>query len=213
MRKAYTGFIRKSSLLKTRAEKILEMRADHERWQFQYLSHALISDLWQCWCLFCREVLIQSCNGTISTRGSIIQPRNVADNSPLRIAYEVNQYRKGQQANHGRTINFLRQEPTWGDQSVLLRVIPRLGLSNQANLMVGFGLPIYAAKHIQTVRNSSAHINSESVNEVRSLLPLYTGRGFVHPLDIIWWNEAGSGSEAIFFWVDELHTVAYLVTQ
>ena len=96
---------------------------------------------------------------------------------------------------------------------MLLRVIPVLAPINSAVLISGFGLPVYAPKHIQNVRNSSAHTNSETIKDVRRLLTLYSGGTLTHPLEIIWRDEAVSRSPAIFFWLNELEIVANQVTR
>ena len=60
----------------------------------------------------------------------------------------------------GNIVNYRRQEPTWGDQDVLLTVIPVLSPNNAQNLLTGFGLSAYGPKHIQIVRNATISIHT-----------------------------------------------------
>jgi len=55
-------------------------------------------------------------------------------------------------------------------------------------------------------------MNSETISEVRKLLPLYKGKNFSHPLDLLWWIEPNDNSDAIFVWIEELELVASQVT-
>ncbi|MBV1929104.1 MAG: hypothetical protein KUG81_06285 [Gammaproteobacteria bacterium] len=111
-------------------------------------------------------------------------PRST-NNDRKRVAYEAKQASRGQSAKPGKVIQYLRQEPTWGNPDVLLTAIPVLSPANSDDLMSGFGLPVYAPKHIQTVRNACAHLNAETMADVRSLLVFYRGSGLSHPLDIL----------------------------
>lgn len=207
----YKRYLKRSVSFGQRAEIILSGMPNNTQWRNYYLSHALVSDVWQNWCLFCREVVICSCAGSITRTGHQIPPRPSV-NRWKRIAYEANQARKGKPLRPGCEISSMRQEPTWGDQSILLSAIPVLAPANSSTLLSGFGLPVYAPKHIQVVRNSSAHTNSETISGVRQILPLYTGTNFSHPLDILWWDEGNTRTPAIFFWLSELEMVATQVT-
>ena len=207
----YNKYSKKSFILRKRAEEILYEMPNVEQWRNYYLSYTLVSDIWQNWCSFCKDIIICSCSGTLTRTGRSIAARP-GTNDWKRISYEINQAKFGRTAHADKQIRFLRQEPTWGDQNLLLTTIPVLNPSNAPSLLAGFGLPVYAPKHIQTVRNSCAHTNSETLADVRRLLPFYTGGGFSHPLDILWWTESTSNSLSIFHWLDELEVVATQVT-
>lgn len=207
----YKKYLKRNFVLRERAECIYEWPNDASPWEFQYLSYTLLSDIWQNWCEFCREIIMLSCSGTTTRSGARVNAR-INDNSWQRVAYEAKQAIKGRAVQPGRLIQFRRHEPTWGDQRVLLTIIPVLAPTNTSDLLSCFGLPTYAPKHIQTIRNACAHINSETISEVRSLLPLYRGRNFSHPLDLLWWIEPNNNSDALFFWLEELESIASLTT-
>lgn len=207
----YKKFIRRSSILRGRAEQIYAHVSTISQWEFRYLSTTLLLENWQNWCDFCREVVILSCSGTI-TRGGTVVGQRVSINTWNRIAYEANQAQRGQPAKLGKMTNYRRHEPTWGDQNVLLTIIPALSPNNAPNLMAGFGLSVYGPKHIQVIRNATAHLNPESMSEVRKLLPYYSGKRLSHPTELMWWTEPRTNSDAIFFWIDELELIASQVT-
>ena len=191
---------------------MISQPSEIDPWRHRYIACSLLSDIWQRWCQFCREVIISSCSGTV-TRAGVRVPARAAVNDWKRIAYEANQARFGRRLDPHRVVSAMRQEPTWGDQNTLLTVLPVLSPSNLPTLQAGFGLPVYGPKHIQCVRNACAHTNSETVSEVRRLFPYYYRGSFSHPIDILWWTEQHTAAPAIFFWISELETLADQVTR
>lgn len=211
MKLSYRDLLKKHANLRKRAESIYTWPAIQPDWEFKYLSTSLLSDVWQNWCLFCRTIIMKSCMGTQTRAGINIPPRRGL-NSWQRISYEANQALRGHTVHPSRTINFMRHEPTWGDQSALLRIISALTPQNQGDLLTGFGLSLYAPRHLQIVRNACFHINSETMSEVRRLVAFYIGTGLSHPTDIMWWLEPSSRANAIFSWLEELEIMADQVT-
>lgn len=212
MKSTHRDLLKKHACFRKRAEAIYAWPTSHPDWEFKYLSTSLLSDVWQNWCLFCRTIIMKSCMGTQTRSGANIPPR-AGLSSWQRISYEAKQATQGNTIHPSRTIIFMRHEPTWGDQSVLLRAIPSLAPHNASALITGFGLSLYAPKHLQGVRNACFHINSETMSEVRRLVAFYVGRGLSHPSDIMWWLEPSSKADAIFFWLEEFEIIADQVTQ
>ncbi|OCW96946.1 hypothetical protein [Alishewanella sp. HH-ZS] len=209
MNDQYKSFIKKSTKFKQRADLILNHRS--ELWMIQYLNISLLSDLWQAWCSFSREVILSSCNGTTTRSGARVPPI-AGDKSWQRLGYVVQQAKRGNPIKPSKTIAFLREEPTWGDQNVLISAVNTLMPSNMTTLLMGFGQPTKAIPHIQTVRNATAHLNSETIANVKQLLPFYLGHGFSHPIDIMWMQDPNARTEAIYYWLDELQLIADIVT-
>ena len=212
MKTIYKDLVKKHSCFRKRAENIYSWPTTHPDWEFKYLSTTLVSDVWQNWCLFCRNVVMQSCAGTKSRSGAIIPPRPSV-NTCERISYEAKQAIHGNSLHPSKTLNFRRHEPTWGDQSSLLRAIPTLSPLNAVTLMTGFGLSLNAPKHLQAVRNACFHTNSETMSEVKRLITFYIGRDLSHPTDIMWWLEPTSRADAIFYWLEEFEIIADQVTK
>lgn len=212
MKSIHRDLLKKHTHFRKRAEAIYLWPTKHPDWEFKYLSTCLLSDIWQNWCSFCRSIIMKSCMGATTRSGLTIPPRTGV-NSGQRISYETKQAIHGKAIQPTRTINFMRHEPTWGNQSALLKAIPILAPNNAGALMTGFGLSLYAPEHLQTVRNACFHINAESMSKVKRLVPFYVGKGLAHPTDLMWWLEPTSKADAIFFWLEEFEIMADQVTQ
>jgi len=129
------------------------------------------------------------------------------------VAYEAKRYAKGKSITPTGRINYRRHEPTWGDVSFLLNAIPGLNTSNMTELMLGFGVSLAGPEHLQIVRNACAHIDKESMADVRSISSYYVGKSLKHPVEIIWWLAPSNKTDAIFTWLDDLEIIANLVTE
>ena len=207
----HKNLLKKHIFFRKRAETIYEWPTSRPDWEFKYLSKSLLSDVWQNWCLFCRAIIIKSCSGTETRSGITLSPRTGL-NSWQRISYEAKQAFQGNNIHPSRKLNFLRHEPTWGNQGVLIRAIPVLAPQNARALMTGFGLSLNAPKHLQTVRNACFHINHETMSEVKRIMTFYIGRRLSHPTDLMWWIEPSSQADAIFHWLEEFEIIAEQVT-
>lgn len=203
--------MRSLSIARIRADEVYGWPNSSPPWQAQYFSTSLLSAIWHSWCHFCRELVLLSCSGTTSRGGVVIPPRNGL-NDWQRVAYEVNQLRRGRAVSLNGSVRVMREEPTWGDVDVLIRAVPGLGLANQSSLMSGFGLAT-AAKHIQLVRNACAHLNSETMSDVRSILPFYSGGRISHPSDVMWMLNSAGTTDVVFIWLEELEVVADILTR
>jgi hypothetical protein len=102
----------------------------------------------------------------------------------------------------------MRQQPTWGDVNVLVSAIPRLGIHNDSTLLSAFGSSLYGPIHLQKVRNACAHINSETMNDLRSLAAYYVSRQLNHPTEVMWWSEPITRTDAIYIWMEDLESIA-----
>ena len=203
----YKDFVIKSTIMYDRATYIQNTIPNEEWWRVSYLTECLIANLWQVWCSFCRHVIILSCNGTLSRSNDVISSRH-ADNSIQRIGYEALCATRRQAPRPSRTIRFLRQEPTWGDQDKIIDIITLLNPANSSTLLSAFGLPLYGPKHLQIVRNACAHKNVETVNQVRSLTIHYSGVKISSPSDLAWQVISSNNTCGIYSWIEDLITIA-----
>lgn len=210
MNPTYIAFIRATTIFRQRAESIFAKKLDYSEWQYNYLSMALLSQVWLKWCLFCRNVVILSCAGTESRTGTRIAPRAM-DNSWQRIAYEIKNRNKPIRPI-GQIIQFKRHEPTWGDIDVILQSLPIIVPNNRISLQTGFGMPLNGPKHIQYVRNSCYHTNDEAVKDVRNIMHYYIGAKIKHPIDLMWLKDR-TGVNAIYSWIDDLENISDIVTK
>jgi hypothetical protein len=207
----YRKFVRNCNRLRCKADAIYSLPANHQDWRFRFASVNLISELWQAWCRLCRGVILFSCAGSVRRNGTVLLPRPT-DNRWQRIAYEVNEYGHGRIPTRTRICRYLSEEPTWGDTNLLVRSIPHLGISNSAQLITAFGISAQSPSHLQIVRNACYHLNIETMNRVRSLLPFYVGTVRQHPSELIWCLDGNTRCDAFYCWLEELGVIAELAT-
>jgi hypothetical protein len=211
MHKVYKNFIKSTYRLRKKAESINVIPPNHQDWRFGYVSTTLISEIWQAWCKFCYNVIEKSCSGT-TLRNGIIVPRRALDNSWGRIAYEVKEYGLSRVPRPAGKILYKYQEPTWGDVDKLLRAIPNMHLANSAKLISALGIAAIAPSHLQITRNACYHLNPETMQKVRSIQPHYRGVVRQYPYELLWCKENNTNADAVYFWIDELETIAALST-
>lgn len=183
-------------------------------WEFRFLSEALLSNLWIDWNIFVRQVLVLSCNGSITRSGVVTPARTLPDNSESRIAYEIKEYGKGNTGPHPTKTFSGPIEPTWAHPDKIISYISGLAPSNGATLQLAFGSAgLFGPKRIQLVRNACAHKSKPNRNDVQSLRSLYLTNHFYDPIDIVWGSNPSTNSIAIFEWIEDLEDIADLATQ
>lgn len=182
-------------------------------WEVRFLSEALLYNLWVDWNVFVKQVLVLSCNGTITRSGVIVRARAAPDNSESRIAYELKQYGNGSSVHATKTFSG-SVEPTWAHPDRIIACINGLAPSNASTLQMAFGTGgLVGPKRIHLVRNACAHKSRTNRIDVRALRSLYVTRHFLDPIDIIWGSNFSSNSIAIFEWIEDLEVIADLATQ
>jgi|APLak6261663543_1056040.scaffolds.fasta_scaffold02259_2 hypothetical protein len=182
-------------------------------WEFRFLAEALLSNLWIDWNFFVKQVLVLSCNGSITRSGVIVPARSAPNNSESRITYEIMQYSKNATVNPNRTFSGAI-EPTWAHPDKIIGCITGLAPSNISTLQQAFGSAgLFGPKRIHLVRNACAHKTRSNRNDVQVLRSLYLTNHFFDPIDIIWGNNSSTNSIAIFEWIEDLEDIANLATQ
>lgn len=167
------------------------------------LLEGLLSRVWQAWGIFCRSCVCESCLGTTNAAGALIASHPDAKSESHVSAAAI---RAKQTANSpwGGINQLLRNEPNWGDVDVLSKIIPRLGPSNQTQLLAAFSSGSQSAKALQLIRNAAAHTNAQSVAEVRGLQTRYIVFPITHPTHALYWVDPRSGDFLVLHAVEEL---------
>ena len=176
--------------------------------------HALegaTSQAWQNWCGFCRQVIVEACQGTSTINGATVACIPMPPTAG-RIAYVSKQLMAGSGIRVGKE-SLPHQEPTWGDPLVCLEAVNYFRPGNSAALLVGLNLAYYAPEHLRTVRNATAHFSSSGIADVRRLSVYYRGQGFFHPLDILEWETKVSRENVFLVWLNDLKTMAFEMCQ
>ena len=163
--------------------------------------------------MFCRQLIIYSCQGTKARNSLKVIPRPI-NNETKRVTYEALMAKKGQvsKATKNGHVNFLmRNEPTWGDATEITKIISGLQPSNMNTLLNIFGSP-NSLKHPQLVRNACAHKNSETLLELRRLSLDYNFSKLQHPSELAWTTLKNSNDIAFFYWLYEMNLIADYAT-
>ena len=186
-------------------------RSKLSTWKINYLTEALLLDVWHCWNDFNRTLINYSCVGDIARDGSIVQGR-AGDNTWQRVGYEARILSKNGIPQAHRTISFIRHEPTWGDIEKLVLIVRGLGISNENSLLAAYG-SFTTPKHMQITRNACAHINRETIDNVKAIVSAYSFSRINRPSDLLWAVATGRSEFAIEFWIYEMGQIANLATE
>lgn len=181
----------------------LPRRIEHSDWM---LLEGLLSSTWQHWGMFCRSVIFQSQLGAITASGTVLQAKSACweEVSHLSICAA-----KNKPPSPGKENSVLKREPTWGDTGKLLDIVKALSPGNSKTLSSAFGSSVHI-KHVQTVRNASAHRNRDTTKDVLTLAPYYLVSRLRHPAEAMLWLESDSKSPAFLYWIDRMRDVSKL---
>jgi hypothetical protein len=105
-----------------------------------------------------------------------------------------------------------RDEPTWHDSNVLLRLATAYSFSNDAHIQTAFTLGFTAHKNLVVFRNYYAHKNRGTQNKAQALAVQYLLQQKQHPTAILLGAPSTSPStNLISLWADELcQTIEWL---
>jgi len=167
-------------------------------------TEGLLSECWQVWCKFCRDVVVRSCLG--STRsGGVGVPATYA--SWEQVSFVAARQRNGVRPAAQGTNALLRKEPTWGDLDVVQDVVTALAPSNQAQLKHAFSLTP-EIDHIRLIRNGAAHRNHQTLADVIAFQHRYRAFPATHPLQALYWIDPGNAQLLLKARMDDMRVVA-----
>jgi hypothetical protein len=181
---------------------------------FSYLDECLfeglLSRVWQTWNHFCRSCVIESCIGTTNANGTAIVglPNATSEAHVSRAAINAKRAQAG--PFWGAPNAVLRDEPTWGDIDVLVKVLTRLSPKNSANMLAGFSSSHPSAKALQLIRNASAHNHAQNMSEVLTLRSSYMVFPIAHPIQALFWTEPASKDFLVMHAINELKIAALI---
>ena len=137
--KLYSNFDLRCKSYSYRVNELIAKKTTISTWEYNYLTEVLMSDIWQSWSNFCRELFFSSCRGTIARDGTII-PKRVGDLSWQRLGYEAKKASSGHACtSQGHLGFFIRYEPTWGDIDVFIKIVQVLLPANASRLISIYG--------------------------------------------------------------------------
>lgn len=211
--KLYAGYRARLNSYRVRANELRENQSQLKDWEFSYKTEALISDLWQSWCHFSRELYLASCRGTTTRNGLKVTPLNNVPKDWKRLCYIARQtYQNNNINDTGHNNFYIRTEPTWGDLEAFIKIASGLSLHNRSQLVAAYG-SFSNIKHLQLVRNACAHKNVETIRELNSYNYLYNFGRLVKATDFVWSTNNQSKTIAIDLWMYEMSKISDLATQ
>lgn len=176
----------------------------HEKWALQ---EGYLSQKWQAWCGFCRAVAIASCKGAEDSSGTMTTSP-YARRSDLELAWIAARASRQEAYANVRALAGHHQEPTWDDAGKISFIINALNPTNSGTLLSGILAGASAARHLQIVRNSTAHLSPTSIAEVRSIASSYVPSGLTAPSDAMLWEDRALRDFAYRAWSSRLIAAA-----
>lgn len=182
-------------------------RAEMDIWTFNRLTEGLMSDIWQNWCCFCRQLIHISCRGGASLDQKVLPPRaSTFDNSWKKIGYEAKNKRHHLTAHTSFEMRF---EPTWGDIDKIIDIVNFLDPINKPILVTAFGMGLDSINHLQAARNAIAHKNVETITNLRRDMILhYHITNIKNPSDLAWALKRNTTTFGFYHWIYEMRIIA-----
>lgn len=174
-----------------------------DRWALQ---EGLISALWQSWCRFCREVLINSAIGTNTASGQAVTSPYRGRSEP-EIAYIAKCLANTKPVKQIKVIAGAHQEPTWGDLSKVNLITTGLGTSNSGQLLSAFAGGV-AINDLQLCRNASAHLGPQLLTQIVAAKVRYMETSLTHPSDVMLWVDPTTKDYLWKSWLDEMDLIS-----
>ena len=174
------------------------------------LLEGLLSRVWQTWNDFCRRCVIESCLGTTSANGAAVAGLPNAASEAHVSGAAINAKKTQTGPFWGTPNTVLRNEPTWGDVDVLVKILARLCPSNSTNMLAGFSSSHPSAKALQLIRNAAAHNHAQNMNEVLTLRSSYIVFPIAHPIQALFWTEPGSKDFLVMSAIGDLKTAGLI---
>jgi hypothetical protein len=194
-----------------RAEKGFEnglmLTAHADRHMRRYVLDGVISDAWQAYCDFVREVCIASSIGAISASGAHLAP-SIFPITPERASYIAVRTARGHPIIAGSENSEKWKEPTWGDPAKIDTIIMQLNPVNLATLRSAFLSSLLGPRHCQTVRNACAHRNDQTLKNVTDLSTKYVAHQIWVPSEASTWQVPGTRERAFKSWTDDMRNIA-----
>lgn len=170
-------------------------------------TESLINHTWQSWCLFCRQLIMASALGG-KTRSGVALPACVVPSDWERVSYMAICAASGNAAKAGRTNNALRKEPTWGNPDKLVDIATAVATPNLTTIQSAITIASRCTKHMQAVRNCTAHMCGETFDLVKAMRPYYNVTSLRHPCDAAFWIDPSNGLHAFVSWLEDMRQAA-----
>jgi hypothetical protein len=185
----------------------LSITAKAQAHQRRHQLEGVLSDAWQAYCAFVRQLCIRSATGC-KTKGGAIHNASVVPATWQRVSYLAMSAARRKPVQPAALNSLLWKEPTWGDTAKVVDIINTLNPANAATLRAFLGGGLLGPKHCQIVRNACAHKNLETKGAVLKLSTSYLASPITYPTDALTWRDPASMEFAFVGWLDDMRTIA-----
>ncbi|WP_422507234.1 hypothetical protein [Stenotrophomonas sp. GZD-301] len=93
----------------------------------------------------------------------------------------------------------------------LVQIIAALGPANSAQLLTAFGT-VPRIAHIQTIRNATAHRNTQAMTAISSWQASYIAQRVRHPLEALFWTDPSVGKYLVLARMEDMSQAAYIAS-
>lgn len=170
------------------------------------LQEGLVSHLWQYWCMFCRDAVVASAQGAL-TSGGATTTSPYAGLTESEIAYISRKLSRNEPVGKIVSLAGSHLEPTWGDTKKLNLILSGVDSSNKPSLLTAFGIATSIAD-LQTCRNACAHLNVENLQKIKEARVRYNETSFRHPSELMFWVVPTTSDFVWRSWVDEMEVIS-----
>lgn len=176
------------------------------------MQDGYVSQTWQAWCSFCRELVLSSAVGEpTATNGPTGSPH--AGRTTPELAWIGMRAARGDKTLPIQAIKGDWLEPTWGDVTKFQDITSAFQINNEATVLSGVLSAGQTARHLQIIRNASAHTTVGNISKVKALAQFYQAGVIILPADTIFWAEPVTGEFLYKYWTARLIGAAKFAVQ
>lgn len=155
------------------------------------------------WTLFSRSFYMSCALGAVTERKRVVTTMPTVD--PLGAAITCVNRRA---CPNAQGVWHRRDEPTWHDPNVLMRVCGNIGCSIQVQIGHAFSLSQNVFNDLPVFRNFFAHRNGQTSQAARNIAPRYALPTNLAPTDLLLSVSPGSTEMVILEWLVEMSITA-----
>jgi hypothetical protein len=205
-------------LLRTGVKRVIQLRAiaaslhpnDPFPTRDRGLAYVLI-ELLNCWSSFARSLYLSCVDSAWTTQGHVVLANHRFPSVNSAIGFAVHQWRPGATPN-ASGIWHRRDEPTWHDPQILLRLSHLLAFSNNATLTGALSLGSRVFIDVPVTRNFFAHRNQGSQSAME-FVALQYGIAVRRPADLLLQRALKRPQALVLDWLDDIYTTMGLMCE
>ncbi len=168
----------------------------------QFEIDGVINFLWQAWNVYWRQYWISKYVGYYDIKNNYISRNGILfSNNENEIVFNI-LYQIGKRRNPVGFISGSHQEPTWGSSNMITEIAIAL---NDVKVFSTIGLYTQSIEHFQITRNSTIHLNKDTMNNLRlRVLPYYSLSSIKRPTEVLYSTPLAGRNKTYNKWSNDL---------